>query len=133
MTDQTTPTLSDADLFAWAVVCAYQSRQAAEGIRLLLIPFPPCPTCQQTVTEVFQTHPLEVTGPDRIRLTMKPCGHAHALGDEALDRIQGAAEAVLRRMEADGSWNTDKVIEYAGRLYPSPAPDVSNVPGPQPS
>ncbi|MFI9598888.1 hypothetical protein ACIHCX_03235 [Streptomyces sp. NPDC052043] len=126
--------LSDADLLAWAVVLEYR-RQQRDGITILLLPYPPCPTCGETVTEVLKTSVPERFGE---RLVMNPCRHGHAYAEAALLRIEDNLRILLRRLETEPGWNTERIIDEArARVdqqaatdsHPEPAPDEPTAPG----
>lgn len=132
MTDQI---LTDADLLAWAVIGEYRQRQRREGLTILLLPFPPCPTCGEAVYDA-ETATVE-RGIDRIStINMAPCGHAYTVTDDEIERVHRHAADLVRRMEdADRShdhnawvWTTGDVIREAQATFAPPVPAGGNAP-----
>lgn len=111
--------LSDADLLAWAVALEYRRRQTHEGLKILLLAFPPCPTCKEPVTEA-QTWWIQ----DPIRydgvIVMQPCGHSHSATASDMERIHDHATQMLEQMRWDGQyqevgsgWGVERVVAEA--------------------
>ena len=112
--------MSDADLLAWSVVLAYRGLQQKQGLTILLLPFPPCPTCGGVV------HGADSVTVERgiereASLTLRPCGHVHASVDSGQTATEATEAATfpardrgptVREAAADdrAHWNT----KYAG-------------------
>lgn len=91
------PTLSDADLLALSVIWEHRRQRQAAGIKILLLPFVPCPTCGATVDET-------IIGPQdlatfRQSVTMQPCGHHHTVSENTLLRLQEHVGEMLTNIE----------------------------------
>ena len=120
MTDQPDPRpLSDVDLLVWAVVLGYRDRQQRDGITVLLLPFPPCPTCGETVHKAVASWVREPFRED-VTIDVQPCGHAHRAIQSDIERIHEHALAMLDQIRADSerpagesSWNTGRIISEA--------------------
>ncbi|MFE0353624.1 hypothetical protein ACFW2I_09030 [Streptomyces nigra] len=121
MSDQTSPRpLGDADLLAWAVILGYRAQQHRAGLRLLLMPFPPCPTCRSdvhTVNQAVDGYGLNT----QTRLTMQPCGHGHTADDEDVHRLSDHIGDMLEALERDDrshdpnvhGWSISDIIREA--------------------
>lgn len=129
MTDQPAPRpLSDADLLVWAVVLGYRDQQQRDGITILALPFPPCPTCEETVHEATAWWVREPFRED-VTIDVQPCGHAHRATQSDIERIHDHASAMLAQIRADGerpagesSWNTERIIAEARARVGEPEP-----------
>ncbi|MFF0166765.1 hypothetical protein [Streptomyces prasinus] len=108
--------LPDVDLLAWAVVLEYRDRQYARGSNIILLPYPPCPTCGENVDGV---HTYQRRDQFESRITMKPCGHGHAVAEAQVDRIHRHIGDLLElldtasRWPAGKGWNTERIIAEA--------------------
>lgn len=124
--------LPDADLPAWSVVLAYRGLQQKQGITILLLPFPPCPTCGGVV------HGVESSTVERgihrtATLTLRPCGHAHTATDDDIHRIHEHVGDMIDAMEQadrgqfpDGrAWTTEDVIRNARDCMGAPQEPLS--------
>jgi hypothetical protein len=118
--------LSDADLLAWSVVLAYRGLQQKRGITILLLPFPPCPTCGGVVDGAVSTT-VERGIEWHASLTLRPCGHVHTATDDDVHRILRHQGDMIEAMEdadngrrqhdswlpKDRLWHTEDVIREA--------------------
>ncbi|MFD9463493.1 hypothetical protein [Streptomyces sp. NPDC060027] len=103
--------LTDAELLAWAVVIEYRQLQHISGITILLLPFPPCPTCQATVYEAtawWQQDTLR----NEVTLDLKPCGHSHTSSRADVERIYRHLGAMLQALETRLP-TTDEIVQEA--------------------
>jgi hypothetical protein len=94
--------LSDADLLAWAVVLEHRRRQTHQGLKVLLLAFPPCPTCKEPVAEAqtwWVQDPIRYDGV----ITMQPCGHSHSATAADMERIHDHASEMLDSLRHDAS------------------------------
>ncbi|MFE4420459.1 hypothetical protein [Streptomyces sp. NPDC056817] len=122
--------LSDADLLAWAVVMSYRARQERDGMKLLLLPYPPCPTCGAPVDEAKQVT-LDRFVTLNIRLTLWPCGHIHETGDEYMRRLWVHTHEMLSDVSSgyrghaqeSRSWTTDEIVREARARVDGTAPE----------
>jgi hypothetical protein len=121
--------LAAADLLAWAVVLGYRAQQQRDGLRYVLMPFPPCPTCRGDVHTVNMMA-VESGIRQHSRLTVQPCGHTHIARDDDVDRIRRHIDEMLDLVErADNSrdpdvhgWTTGDVAREAQvRVGPEPS------------
>ncbi|WP_406145086.1 hypothetical protein [Streptomyces anulatus] len=107
--------LSDADLLAWAVVLTRRSRQGRDGIKILLLPYPPCPTCGEHVHDAEQGMTVD------IRLTVQPCGHGHTASEERVRRlwsdihemVADVSDSYDGRLGRDRRWSTEDIVREA--------------------
>lgn len=119
--------LSDADLLAWSVVLAYRGLQQRRGITILLLPFPPCPTCGGVVDGALSTT-VERGIEWHARLTLRPCGHIHTATDDGMHRVLAHQGDMLEAMEQadrspfpdDRAWTTEDVIRNARDFVGAP-------------
>lgn len=101
MTDQPAPRpLSDVDLLVWAVVLSYRDQQERDGITILALPFPPCPTCGETVHKVVASWVRESLR-DEVTIDVQPCEHAHTATFADLERIHDHASEMLASLRLD--------------------------------
>ncbi|MCZ4506939.1 hypothetical protein O3Q52_01685 [Streptomyces sp. ActVer] len=133
MSDSPQP-LPDADLLAWSVVLEYRAQQQRDRIAILLLPFPPCPTCGETVLSVESSRSFQ-RDLDSQRLIMRPCEHVYAVTDDDIQRVQGHAGDMLSAMRAvdngwggERAWTTAEVAQQAEARIGKPAP-VGSDPG----
>ncbi len=126
MTDQPVPqTLTDADLLAWTVVLGYRDQQRRRGLTLVLLPYPPCPTCSQAVDGITT---YTILDQDEERITMHPCGHAHITTTAAAIRLHDHASSMIEALESADrtpgghAWTTDDVIQEARARVGGPQP-----------
>ncbi|MEU1088984.1 hypothetical protein ABZ401_19475 [Streptomyces sp. NPDC005892] len=137
------PELSDADLLAWAVVSAHRERQERDGINILRLPYPPCPTCGEPVNRAEQVTTDRLRRD--VRLTVKPCGHVHTAdgdrGESLWVHFHELVTDVASRYESYTvgvrAWTTDEILREArarvagatpdGEKHPAPASDVAEV------
>ncbi|MEU5772662.1 hypothetical protein ABZ819_05070 [Streptomyces venezuelae] len=110
--------LADAELLAWSAVMTLRGMQQRRGQGILLRPFPPCPDCQQTVTEV-------ITSEDIVRLeqrlTVRPCGHGFTASGESMyeileqhgDLVSAVEETDNGRAPDAHTWTTDDIVRTA--------------------
>ncbi|MEU9470463.1 hypothetical protein AB0D78_28365 [Streptomyces avermitilis] len=128
--------LSDADLLAWAVVIGYRAQQQQrDGLRYVLLPYPPCPTCQAFVY-AFDSWWAQDRLMRRQTLAMRPCGHAHTADEAALERISehigdmlNILEEAEQRPPGERSWTTDDVIRQAQARVGKPEPAATDATG----
>jgi hypothetical protein len=144
MTDPVGLPLSDADVIAWSVVLTHRARQERDGIDLLRLPYPPCPTCGEPVHEAEQiTH--NRMAEINIRLILRPCGHVHTTSDDHVRRlwlyIHEVASDVASGYHGSAAetrrWTTEEIVREAGDRaagtategdsYPAPALDEAPV------
>lgn len=105
--------MPDADLLAWAVVLDCRIRQQRAGIRILLMPFPPCPTCRSSV-HTADTVNIRRGFATETRLTVQPCGHIHTVTDDDIHRIRRHIDAMLDHVDAGGhGWGVGDIIREA--------------------
>lgn len=121
--------LSDVDLLVWAVVLGYRARQQRAGLKFVLMPFPPCPSCGEGVHTVNQV--AREQGPAfATRLTMQPCRHAHLVADDDVYRLRGHIDHLIDRVERDDrsddpdvrGWMVDDIAQAARALVAPPEP-----------
>ncbi|MET9445329.1 hypothetical protein [Streptomyces sp. NPDC006610] len=146
MSEPASQPLSDADVLAWSVVLTHRERQKRDGITILLLPYPPCPTCGGPVYEAEQ---VTIDRPARlasdIRLTMRPCGHVHATTDEHVRRLWLHIHEMTSDVAAGYHghateirvWDTEEIVHEAraraagtateGDSYPKPTPEEAQV------
>ncbi|MFJ3089012.1 hypothetical protein [Streptomyces sp. NPDC086838] len=129
--------LADADLLTWAVVLTHRARQGRDGVKILLLPYPPCPTCGEPVSEAEQ-----VTLADRsenIRLSVKPCGHVHLASEDRVYRfwseihelVADVSDSYDGRLGRDRRWCTEDIAREAGTRTAS-GPSEEGAPEPSP-
>ena len=128
--------LPDTDLLAWAVVIEHRAQQQRNGITILLLPYPPCPTCGETVLDVESWRSFE-RDLDTQWMIMQPCEHTYTVTDRDIQRIHAHADDMLAAMRAADSsrvpgvrnWTTDEVIQQAqARIegsWPTPTTAIS--------
>lgn len=112
--------LTDADLLVWAVVLTHRSRQQRDGISILLLPYPPCPTCGEDVHGAEQATLVDRMT-DNIRLTMQPCGHVHTASEDCVHRLWSDIHEVVAdvsdsydgRLGRDRRWSTEDIVREA--------------------
>ena len=126
--------LSDADLLAWSVVLAYRGLQQKRGLAILLLPFPPCPTCGGVVYGA-DSATVERGIKRHASLTLRPCGHVHAADDGQMHRVLEHQGDMIEAMEQadrgqfpdDQAWTTQDVIRNArdcvGASQPTDGPE----------
>jgi hypothetical protein len=81
------PTHLTRDQLAPLVAAIYRRETAAlTGLRVVLAPFPDCPTCGQPPTELFvrNDHPAHFLE-DRVGFGFRPCGHTFTADGDDLD------------------------------------------------
>lgn len=133
--------LSDADLLAWAVVLTHRARRERDGVTVLLLPYPPCPTCGEEVHGAEQVTLVDRMA-DNIRLAMQPCGHAHTasegrvhhLWSDIHEMVTDVVDRYNSRLGVTRTWTTEEVVREArrrvggqaaeGEKCPAPAPDA---------
>lgn len=125
MTDQPEPQqLNDADLLAWVVVLGYREQQQRDGLSILGLSYPPCPTCRGEVHGVTVWSLVDRLS-DGGRLAIRPCGHVHSFTEYDIERLHEHASEMVRVIRAaDDSrdpnarrWVTDDIIREAqGRV-----------------
>jgi hypothetical protein len=103
--------LTDADLLAWAVVLEYRRQQQQRGMKILLLSFPPCPTCGREAHEVKTWWTREPVRED-IRINIQPCGHAHWATFADVERIHHHLAAMLHSLEWEGR-HIDAIMQEA--------------------
>lgn len=121
--------LFDVDLLTWAIVLGYRARQQRAGLKFVLMPFPPCPTCGETVYAVNQVE-REVGITRTTCLTMQPCGHAHAATDDDVYPLLRHIDNLIDRVERDDrsgdpnvhGWMVDDIAREARTLLAPPQP-----------
>lgn len=112
--------LFDADLLTWAVVLTHRARQGRNGLKILLLPYPPCPTCGEDVHGAEQ---VTLVDPPSTRLTLRPCDHIHMVSDNDMYRLwrhmnEMVADVVDRYDSHLGEtrpWTTEEIIHEARR------------------
>lgn len=97
MNDTEPTTLSDAELLALSVIWEHRRQRRAAGVKILLLPFVPCPTCGATVDEVVIGPQAQATFLQAV--TMQPCGHRHTVSEDALLRLQEHVGEMLTDIE----------------------------------
>lgn len=130
--------LSDADLLTWAVVLTHRARQGRDGIKILMLSHPPCPTCGEPVNAAWQ---VTTDRTDRllrdIRLTVKPCGHVHTASEDRVHRlwsdihemVADVSDSYDGRLGRDRRWSTEDIIREA-RARTASAPSEEGAPEP---
>lgn len=121
--------LSEVDLLVWAVVLGYRARQQRAGLRFVLMPFPPCPSCGETVHSVNQVE-REVGITRTTCLTMQPCGHAHTTTDDDVYPLLRHIDDLIDRVERDDrsrdpdvhGWMVDDIVREARTRLAPPEP-----------
>lgn len=70
------------------VAAAVHRREAfaVAGVRVLLPPFPDCPTCGQSPTELLVRNDSRLFLEDRVAFGFRPCGHTFTADGEDLFR-----------------------------------------------
>jgi predicted nucleic acid-binding Zn ribbon protein len=142
MTEPERQPLSDADLIAWSVVLTHRAQQEHDGINMLVLPYPPCPTCGEAVHEAEQATYDRITKTD-IHLTVRPCGHVHTTSDEDMHRLWLYIHEMVRDV-ASGyhgyavearKWTTEEIVREARARATGTATDGGSYPPPdrQPS
>lgn len=91
------PALSDTDVLALSVIWEHRRQSKADGIKILLLPFAPCPTCGEIVDEVIIGSQNLATL--RQLVTMQPCGHVQTVSDSTLLRLQKHMGEMLADLE----------------------------------
>lgn len=131
--------LSDADVLAWAVVLSYRARQERDGISILLLPYPPCPICGESVYEAEQ---VTFDRPDRlvsnIQLTVQPCGHVHTTSDECVRRLwrhihemtSDVASGYHGQAIEARRWTTEEIVREARARVAGTATESDDYPAP---
>lgn len=89
--------LPDADLLALSVIWEHRRQRQAAGVKILLLPFVPCPACGAPVDEVIIGPQDQATF--RQAVTMQPCGHRHTVSEDALLRLQEHVGEMLTDIE----------------------------------
>lgn len=122
--------LSDADLLAWEVVLGYREQQQRDGMRLLLLPFPPCPTCTAIVREGTVSWVREVTR-EEVTIDLRPCGHSHwaplRAVEDLQDHVAAMSEALRHRL-----MTVEEIVSEAHARLGQPE-TVRSVPKPTPA
>lgn len=112
--------MSDADLLAWAVVLTHRARQQRDGIKILLMPYPPCPTCGEEVHGAEDVTLVDCIT-DNIRLSLRPCGHGHTASEDRVHRLWSDIQEMVADV-ADGydgwlgrdrRWSTEDIVHEA--------------------
>lgn len=127
--------LSDADLLAWAVVLEHRRRQQHGGLKVLLMTFPPCPTCKETVTEAktwWVQDPIRYDGV----IIMKPCGHSHTATAADMERIHDHASEMLDRLRREAvdhglAKSSDEIVCEARARLGEPEQEATEATGPK--
>ncbi|MGQ4343539.1 hypothetical protein [Streptomyces sp. SAS_275] len=131
MTDQPEPQqLTDAGLLAWAVVLGYREEQQRDGLSILGLPYPPCPTCRGEVHGVTYWSLVDRLS-DGGRLAIRPCAHVHSFTEDDIERLHEHASEMVRVIRAaDDSldpnvhrWTTDDIIREAQVRVGDPEPE----------
>jgi hypothetical protein len=137
MTDPEPRPLTDAELLAWAVVLGYREQQQRDGLSILGLSYPPCPTCGGEVHGITVWSPI-----DRFigsaSLAIQPCEHVHTATADDLERIREHASAMVRAIRAaDDShdsniprWMTDDIIREAHVRVGEPEPAATEATDP---
>lgn len=112
--------LADAELLAWAVIIETRREQQQAGITILLLPFPPCPTCRQPVNEAATWWELEPYA-DSGTIDLQPCGHVHEFTFDDVCRIQHHLRIMLERLEHE-SLSTERIMQEAQSRVGEPEP-----------
>lgn len=129
MTDTAEPRpLTDAELIAWAVVLGCRGMQRHSGVRLLLLPFPACPSCGEKVYDVEESS-VERGITRTAILTLRPCGHIHTAEDFDLHRLHDHIGDMLAGL--DERWNTDDIIREARARVGEPTPAATEATEPE--
>jgi len=116
MTDTDPRPLTDAELLAWAVILGYREQQYARGNNIILLPYPPCPTCGGDVSGVTTYQRRDQFDS---RLTTQPCEHEHAVDEVQMERIYWHIGDMMQlldtasRWPAGEGWNTERIIADA--------------------
>ena len=125
--------LSDADLLAWSVVLAYRGLQQKQRLTILLLPFPPCPTCGGVVHGA-DSATVESGIHRTATLTLRPCGHVHTATDDDVhrvllphqgDMIEAMEQADRGQFPDDRAWTTEDVIRNARDYVGAPQEPLS--------
>ncbi|MFF7553603.1 hypothetical protein ACFZA9_12035 [Streptomyces olivaceus] len=90
--------LSTVDLLTWAVVLGYRDQQQRAGIRILLLPLPPCPACNARVLDGTASWVRDI-GREEVTISMRPCGHNHWVPLRAVEELQDHVVAMLGGLE----------------------------------
>ncbi|GGV36793.1 hypothetical protein GCM10010293_40260 [Streptomyces griseoflavus] len=128
--------LSDADLLAWAVVLAYRDQQERDGITILLLPFPPCPTCGETVHEAIASWVREPLR-EEMTIDVRPCEHDHKATIADLERIHDHASEMLdslrldNRLPGEESRTTEQIVAEARARVGQPEPTAMEAAEPE--
>lgn len=144
MSEPLSQPMSDAEVLAWAVVLTHRSRQGRDGIKHVLLPYPPCPTCGEPVHDAEQVTLFDRMTDD-IRLTVQPCGHVHTASEERVRRLWSDIHEMVAdvtdsydgRAGRDRKWSTEEIVREAharttsaaseGVESPTPAHDTVQV------
>jgi hypothetical protein len=117
--------LTDADLLAWGVVLAYREQHEHDGITILMLPFPPCPSCGETVHEAVASWVREPFR-EEVTIDVQPCGHAYKATFADLERIHDHASEMLASLRLDDqvpggkSRSTDDIVAEARARFGEP-------------
>lgn len=129
--------LSDADVLAWAVVLSCRARQKRDGSNILLLPYPPCPTCGEPVYEAEQVT-LDRFTVINIRLALLPCGHVHTTSDDYVRRlwphihemVTDALSGYHGHATEARAWTTEEIVHEARTRVAGTAPERDDDPAP---
>ncbi|MEV4041405.1 hypothetical protein [Streptomyces sp. NPDC049744] len=140
MSEPSSQPLSDADVLAWAVVLTHRARQARDGVGILLLPYPPCPTCGEPVHEAEQVVADVGLLARNIRLTVQPCGHVHTASDDHVHRLwlhihemtSDVASGYHGHAVEARTWTTDEIVREAQTRVDGTATEADSYPQPAP-
>lgn len=137
MSDHQTPTvLTDAQLLVWAVILEHRQQSQKRGINILLLPLPPCPTCDEAVHDVHASYDYEQPlGHGRYRYVAAPCGHNHTASDDSMERAYEHGRQMLDGIEIENRLgrgpHTDDIIKEAeARVGKPDEPHQQDAPSP---
>ncbi|MFB6787655.1 hypothetical protein ACFCWT_13365 [Streptomyces olivaceus] len=115
--------LSTIDLLTWAVILGYRDQQKRDGIRILLLPLPPCPACNARVLDGTASWVRDIAR-EEVTINMRPCGHAHWAPLWAVEELQDHVVAMLSSLE-HRMLTTDEIAREAHARLDIEAVDAS--------